>query len=95
LTIRGRRRSRSALKDDVWWQAHRQRRYDLRLREETWDRSADAARESGAIAALLGSGNCFVTGQRIEVSGGMHLYLEDIAATDLRSPYTLRAAADS
>ncbi len=28
---------------------------------------------AGAIAALLGDGNRFVTGQRIEVSGGMHL----------------------
>jgi len=28
---------------------------------------------SGAIAALLGEGNRFVTGQRIEVSGGIHL----------------------
>jgi NAD(P)-dependent dehydrogenase (short-subunit alcohol dehydrogenase family) len=28
---------------------------------------------AGAIAALLGDGNRWVTGQRIEVSGGMHL----------------------
>ncbi|WP_394841756.1 SDR family oxidoreductase [Pendulispora brunnea] len=28
---------------------------------------------AGAIVALLGSGNRFVTGQRIEVSGGIHL----------------------
>ncbi len=28
---------------------------------------------AGAIGALLGGGNRFVTGQRIEVSGGMHL----------------------
>jgi hypothetical protein len=27
----------------------------------------------GAIAALLGDGNRWVTGQRIEVSGGFHL----------------------
>ena len=27
----------------------------------------------GAIASLLGDGNRWVTGQRIEVSGGMHL----------------------
>jgi NAD(P)-dependent dehydrogenase (short-subunit alcohol dehydrogenase family) len=27
----------------------------------------------GAIAALLGPGNRWVTGQRIEVSGGVHL----------------------
>ena len=28
---------------------------------------------AGAITALLGDGNRFVTGQRIEVSGGIHL----------------------
>lgn len=28
---------------------------------------------TGAIAALVGEGNRFVTGQRIEVSGGVHL----------------------
>ena len=28
---------------------------------------------AGAIAALLGDGNRWITGQRIEVSGGMHL----------------------
>ena len=27
----------------------------------------------GAIAALLGDGNRWVTGQRIEVSGGIHM----------------------
>ena len=27
----------------------------------------------GAIAALLGDGNRWITGQRIEVSGGLHL----------------------
>lgn len=28
---------------------------------------------AGAIAALMGEGNRFVTGQRIEVAGGVHL----------------------
>lgn len=36
-------------------------------------RTAVADDVGGAIAALLGDGNGWVTGQRIEVSGGMHL----------------------
>jgi NAD(P)-dependent dehydrogenase (short-subunit alcohol dehydrogenase family) len=36
-------------------------------------RTAVADDVGGAIAALLGDGNRWVTGQRIEVSGGMHL----------------------
>jgi NAD(P)-dependent dehydrogenase (short-subunit alcohol dehydrogenase family) len=36
-------------------------------------RTAVADDVGGAIAALLGNGNRWVTGQRIEVSGGMHL----------------------
>jgi len=36
-------------------------------------RTAVADDVGGAIAALLGAGNRWVTGQRIEVSGGMHL----------------------
>jgi NAD(P)-dependent dehydrogenase (short-subunit alcohol dehydrogenase family) len=36
-------------------------------------RTAVADDIGGAIAALLGSGNRWVTGQRIEVSGGLHL----------------------
>ncbi len=35
-------------------------------------RFAVAEDVAGAIAALLGEGNRFVTGQRIEVSGGIH-----------------------
>ncbi len=36
-------------------------------------RTAVADDVGGAIAALLGDGNRWITGQRIEVSGGMHL----------------------